>query len=79
MKVAFIGLGNMGSGIAARVLKNGTELAVWNRSSEKMGPLVAAGARAATDPADAAQHADVVTPALYGRRFGPRNGTIPSA
>jgi 3-hydroxyisobutyrate dehydrogenase-like beta-hydroxyacid dehydrogenase len=64
MKVAFIGLGNMGSGMAARVLKNETELAVWNRSREKMGPLVAAGARAATDPADAAQHADVVITCL---------------
>ena len=64
MKVAFIGLGNMGSGMAACILKTGTELAVYNRSREKMAPLVAAGGRAATDPADAVQDADVVVTCL---------------
>ncbi len=64
MKVGFIGLGNMGAGMAACILKNDMELTVYNRSREKMGPLAAAGARAAADPADAARDADVVVTSL---------------
>ena len=40
MRVGFIGLGNMGSGIAANLLKAGHELTVFNRSPEKLRPLV---------------------------------------
>ena len=43
MKVAFIGLGNMGSGIAQCVLKGGFDLTVWNRTASKMEPLVEKG------------------------------------
>ncbi|WP_121120020.1 NAD(P)-dependent oxidoreductase [Croceibacterium ferulae] len=59
MKVGFIGLGRMGSAMAANLLKAGHDLAVWNRSPEKPDPLVEAGARRATSPRDAAD-ADVV-------------------
>ncbi len=54
MKVGFIGLGAMGAPMATNLLKAGHELAVWNRSPEKVDPLVEAGARRADSPADAA-------------------------
>jgi 3-hydroxyisobutyrate dehydrogenase-like beta-hydroxyacid dehydrogenase len=59
MKVGFIGLGRMGSAMAANLLRAGHELAVWNRSPDKADPLVQRGARRATSPRDAAE-ADVV-------------------
>ncbi len=59
MKVSVIGLGNMGSGIAANLLKAGHTVAVYNRSKEKGAPLVALGAKAAKSVADACK-ADVV-------------------
>src|ERR1700761_2064133 len=54
MKVGFIGLGQMGSAIAANLLKSGHELTVWNRTQDKAGDLLAAGARWAASPRDAA-------------------------
>jgi 3-hydroxyisobutyrate dehydrogenase-like beta-hydroxyacid dehydrogenase len=60
MKIAFIGLGNMGTGIAQCILKSGHDLIVWNRTATKTGPLVALGARAATTAREAAAAADVV-------------------
>ena len=44
MEIAFLGLGNMGSGMARCLLRAGHTVRVWNRSAEKMGPLVAEGA-----------------------------------
>jgi 3-hydroxyisobutyrate dehydrogenase-like beta-hydroxyacid dehydrogenase len=35
MKVAFIGLGKMGSAIAGNIARHGFDLTVWNRSPEK--------------------------------------------
>jgi 3-hydroxyisobutyrate dehydrogenase len=59
-KVAFIGLGRMGHGMAGRYLDNGFALAVWNRSRSKAEDLIARGARWANSPADAADGADAV-------------------
>ncbi len=53
MDIGFIGLGNMGGGIAAKLLEPGRRLRVWNRSPEPVARLVAAGAEAASSPADA--------------------------
>jgi 3-hydroxyisobutyrate dehydrogenase-like beta-hydroxyacid dehydrogenase len=61
MKVGFIGLGQMGSAIARNLLTAGHELTVWNRSSGKAKDLVAAGARLAESPAEAAQGDVVMT------------------
>src|SRR5665213_1783006 len=58
--VAFIGLGRMGHGMAARYLDAGFTLAVWNRSKAKAEDLIARGARWAASPADAANGADAV-------------------
>jgi 3-hydroxyisobutyrate dehydrogenase-like beta-hydroxyacid dehydrogenase len=54
MKLGFIGLGAMGAPMARNLLEAGHELAVWNRSPERVDPLVEAGARRAESPADAA-------------------------
>lgn len=54
MDVGFIGLGLMGSEIAANLIKAGHKVTVWNRSADKAAPLVAAGATLAATPAEAA-------------------------
>ena len=60
MKVGFIGLGIMGSRMAANLQKKGHELVVYNRSREKADPLIANGAVWAPTPADVAKQAGVV-------------------
>ena len=64
MKTAFLGLGNMGSGMASRMLSAGHPLTVWNRTPEKAAPLVAQGAILAHTPEEAAAGADVVISCL---------------
>src|ERR1700754_4374842 len=59
-RVAFIGLGRMGHGMAGRYLDAGFEVATWNRSKAKADDLIARGARWAASPADAASGADAV-------------------
>src|SRR5260370_978450 len=59
-KVAFIGLGRMGHGMAGRYLDSGFTVAVWNRSKAKANDLIARGARWAHSPADAADGADAI-------------------
>jgi 3-hydroxyisobutyrate dehydrogenase-like beta-hydroxyacid dehydrogenase len=59
-KVAFIGLGRMGHGMAGRYLECGFTVAVWNRSQAKAEELIARGARWAVSPADAAEGADAI-------------------
>src|SRR5437868_2561553 len=59
-KVAFIGLGRMGHGMAGRYLDAGFAVAVWNRSKAKAEDLIARGARWARSPADAADGADAI-------------------
>ncbi|MDE2337664.1 MAG: NAD(P)-dependent oxidoreductase [Gammaproteobacteria bacterium] len=53
MDIGFIGLGNMGSAIAARLLGAGHRLRVWNRSPQPLEPLIAAGAVAAESAREA--------------------------
>jgi 3-hydroxyisobutyrate dehydrogenase len=64
MKVALIGLGRMGSALAARLQGFDHDLAVWNRSAEKAKELVAGGAILADTPAAAASQCDVVISCL---------------
>jgi 3-hydroxyisobutyrate dehydrogenase len=59
-KVAFIGLGRMGHGMAGRYLDAGFDVAVWNRSQAKAEDLIARGARWASSPADSADGADAI-------------------
>ena len=59
MKVAFLGLGNMGSAMARNLLRAGHELTVWNRSRDAADKLVSDGATVAETPTQAAAHCDV--------------------
>jgi 3-hydroxyisobutyrate dehydrogenase-like beta-hydroxyacid dehydrogenase len=52
-KIAFLGLGQMGTPMASRLLGAGHEVTVWNRTRERAGPLAAAGATVAGSPAEA--------------------------
>ena len=54
MEIGFIGLGAMGRGMAANLLKGGHPLRVWNRSPQPAHDLAAQGAYAAATPAEAA-------------------------
>ncbi|MCQ4084226.1 NAD(P)-dependent oxidoreductase [Streptomyces sp. RB6PN25] len=58
--LAFIGLGNMGGGMAHRLLGAGFALTVHNRTPHKAEPLVQQGATFAPDPAEAASGSRVV-------------------
>jgi 3-hydroxyisobutyrate dehydrogenase len=59
-RVGFVGLGMMGSRMARRLLGAGCRLIVYNRSSDKAGPLVEAGASRASTPSAVAEESDVV-------------------
>jgi len=59
MKVAFLGLGNMGEHMAANLLKAGHEVTLWNRTISRAERFRSEGARVASSPADAAGNADV--------------------
>jgi 3-hydroxyisobutyrate dehydrogenase len=59
-RVAILGLGIMGAGMAGRLLPANFPLAVYNRSREKMLPFSSAGAFAAGSPREAASHADII-------------------
>ena len=59
-RIAFIGTGKMGGGMAGRLLGAGHTLAVWNRTADKTAPLVARGAIGAASPAAAADGADAI-------------------
>ena len=60
MKIAFIGLGRMGAGMARNLIRAGHSLAVYNRSREKAEALAGDDARVANSPADAARDAEAV-------------------
>jgi len=59
-RVALIGLGLMGSGMARRLLGAGFPLTVYNRNRERASPLAAEGAHVAPTPREAAAGADIV-------------------
>ena len=61
MRVGFIGLGRMGAGMAANLVKAGHEVAVYNRSPEKAAPLVVLGASAAAKLADSCRGDALIT------------------
>lgn len=49
MDVAFIGLGQMGSGMADNLVAAGHRVTVWNRDRTKAEPFAARGATVAAD------------------------------
>lgn len=60
MKIGFIGLGIMGSRMAANLQKKGHELVVYNRTRQKADPLVTNGAIWASTPADVAKQVTII-------------------
>jgi 3-hydroxyisobutyrate dehydrogenase-like beta-hydroxyacid dehydrogenase len=60
MEIGFIGLGIMGSRMAANLLKNDYHLVVYNRTAQKAEPLLAKGATWAENPASLAESADIL-------------------
>ena len=60
MKIAFLGLGGMGSRMAMSVVRAGHAVTVWNRSAGKAGELLDAGASEADSPARAVEGAELV-------------------
>jgi 3-hydroxyisobutyrate dehydrogenase-like beta-hydroxyacid dehydrogenase len=61
MKLGFIGLGRMGTGMAANLVKAGHDLSVFNRSSGRSGSLIALGAHEVKKIADACRGEAVIT------------------
>ena len=62
--MGLIGLGNMGTAIAERVLEAGYPLVVQNRSLEKAAPCVDRGATLSATPTELAEEVDVVLTSL---------------
>jgi 3-hydroxyisobutyrate dehydrogenase/glyoxylate/succinic semialdehyde reductase len=60
MKVGFIGLGIMGSRMAANLQKHGCDLVVFNRTRSKAQPLLDKGSSFAESPAELAGQVDVL-------------------
>ena len=88
MRVGFVGLGTMGSAMAARLIAAGFEVAVHNRTRAREEPLAALGAARAASPAEAARGAALVvvivsdTPDVEHVVFGPEGvaaGLAPGA
>src|SRR5258708_36250798 len=63
-KIAFLGLGEMGTPMASRLLGVGHELAVWNRTPGRTALLAERGAIAAAAPAEAAAGAQHILQVL---------------
>src|SRR5690349_16197207 len=60
MKIAFIGLGNMGSAMAANLIRAGHKLTVYNRTRSRAEGLEKMGAAIAATPGEAASGAEVL-------------------
>jgi len=64
MKITLIGLGKMGTTLAKRLLLSRFELTVFNRTKEKMQPLIQLGAKPAKSLQDAVKDAEIVVTCL---------------
>src|ERR1700682_5788967 len=60
MKIGFIGLGIMGSRMAANLQKHGHDLVLFNRTRAKAQPLIDNGATFAESPAKLAEQVDIL-------------------
>jgi 3-hydroxyisobutyrate dehydrogenase len=60
MRVAFLGLGAMGGGMAARLIAAGHSLSVYNRTMARALPFAKLGARVEDSPRAAAHNADII-------------------
>lgn len=81
MKITFIGLGIMGSRMAANLLKNGVAVTVFNRSDAPVQELIKKGATGANSIKEAVEEADIVfsmlsTPEVVEHLFLKENGAL---
>jgi 3-hydroxyisobutyrate dehydrogenase len=89
MKLGYLGIGLMGRPMTLRLLAAGHDVMVWNRSRDKLSPVLEKGARAASSPADVAREAEIVMMCLtdqaaveavlfgeHGVAAGARPGTL---
>lgn len=60
MKIGFIGLGNMGQGMADNLIKNGADLTVFTRTKSKIDAMVKKGVKGAESTADLTKQVDLV-------------------
>jgi 3-hydroxyisobutyrate dehydrogenase-like beta-hydroxyacid dehydrogenase len=60
MKIAFLGLGNMGTPMARHLIRAGHDVTVWNRTLAKAEPMRSQGATVGKSPAETAKDADAV-------------------
>ena len=58
--IAYLGMGTMGSGMAANLVRAGYPVTVWNRTPEKCEPLVEMGAEQAETPQEAVEDVNVI-------------------
>jgi 3-hydroxyisobutyrate dehydrogenase len=65
MRIGIAGFGRMGAAMASRVVSEGHQLAVWNRSPERAAAAAALGARILRTPAALALECDVVLSSLF--------------
>lgn len=81
MKIAYLGLGVIGSGMCSNLIQKGADLTIWNRTSAKVEPFLEKGASRAASPAEAASGSDLVcvcvsdTPDVEAVVFG-ENGAL---
>jgi 3-hydroxyisobutyrate dehydrogenase len=64
-RVAVLGTGIMGAGMARSLLRAGLEVTVWNRSPGRAAPLTASGAQVAGTAAEAVAGVDAVVTMLW--------------
>lgn len=75
--LGFVGLGLMGTAMTLRLLERGWRVAVWNLESERVPPIVVAGATACSSPREVAAASDITlmsvlnTEAVAQCVFGP--------
>src|SRR5207244_10486120 len=76
-RISFLGLGQMGTSMAMRLLEAGHDVRVWNRDPDRTAALSQRGARVAVSPSDAAADVEfaitmLATPeAVHEVLFGP--------
>ena len=81
MKIGFIGIGNMGTGMAKRLIEAGHVVTIYNRTTSKTMELKKLGAILATSPAESAKNADVLITmvkddqALEAMMWGPQGAS----
>ncbi|WP_424533293.1 NAD(P)-dependent oxidoreductase [Sphaerisporangium viridialbum] len=68
MRIAVLGMGHMGRAVAGRLLAQGYDVAVWNRTPGRAAEVTGAGAAEASSPAEAARGAEAVLMSLADDR-----------